>query len=80
MKTNPNYPLDLDSGLTYTRYPTQFSMHPYPQAIGSVQVAQPLMDPFSISGVGRIAYGVNPEDNVNQFSQIEFYNMLKVRG
>lgn len=85
MPCRDNYPLDLDAGLNYTRYPGEVSIHPYPGMIGALPTIHQLFDaPVVVSQRYPIGYG--PAINVlstrqsPNFGQITFPETPKVIG
>ena len=80
------YPYDFDASLRITRFPGEYTLHPHPQMIGSVNPFLPLFDmqqviPMSASsGFGPMAVVYATGKTEMDFSQFVMYDLPKVGG
>ena len=81
---NPNYPLNLNFALDYTRDSGLVGIYPWPSMIGAVQGTHKLYDVFQLQPIAAQPFGplVNANAALVQqyFTQVTFPKLSKVQG
>lgn len=78
-RKDSDYPLNLNAGLNYTRYPTGYSLRPYPPMCGAISGVMPMVDTRPMS-VGNTPFGVFPQQSAAMMTETVYPGLTKLKG